>query len=248
LVAVSIYPNVPSVSREHRQSNLYPAYLTPIFTPSVFVLFTIHYSLFTFSMSTLFPILDSALASAATRSAHWLACKPGCHQCCVGVFPVSLFDAENLRTALHDLEKTDPARAAAIRTRAHASRTRLTPNFPGNASTGQLFTHPDHEEAFEDFANDEPFPVLDPTTGTCDLYAARPIPCRTFGPPLRNEEGALAVCELCFINAPAEEVARCEMDQSWRDQEAALIEQTEQSTNTQGPTLIAFALTQPTRP
>ncbi len=27
---------------------------------------------------------------------------------------------------------------------------------------------------FEDFANDEPCPVLDPKTGTCDLYTARP--------------------------------------------------------------------------
>jgi Fe-S-cluster containining protein len=187
----------------------------------------------------LFTILNAALASTTARSGNWLACKPGCHQCCVGVFPISQYDAENLRTAL---TQTDPATAGRIRTRAVASRARLTRNFPGDPATGLLFTHPDHESAFDDFANDEPCPVLDPTTGTCDLYDARPIQCRTFGPPIRNEDNGLGVCELCFIDAPAAEVARCEMDQSWRPLEDSLITAAEQRTGLQGPTLIAFAL------
>jgi Fe-S-cluster containining protein len=148
-------------------------------------------------------------------------------------------DAETLRSAL---ATADPAVADRIRTRAAASRERLTPNFPGDASTGILFTEDHHEEAFEDFANDEPCPVLDPANGTCDLYAARPVQCRTFGPPIRDEEDSLTVCELCFVDAPAEEVARCEMDQSWRKYEDDLITQAEQRTGLNGPTLIAFAL------
>ena len=190
----------------------------------------------------LFPILDAALASTTARSGDWLACKPGCHQCCVGVFPISQFDAENLRAAL---AAADPTTATHIRTRAAAARRRLTTNFPGNPTTGLLFTEDHHEAAFDDFANDEPCPVLDPTTGTCDLYAARPIQCRTFGPPLRNEDDGLAVCELCFIGAPENEVARCEMDQSWRPLEDTLIAAAEQRTGLEGPTLIAFALSQP---
>ena len=189
----------------------------------------------------LFPILDAALASTTARSGDWLACKPGCHQCCIGVFPISQFDAENLRAALN----AAPTNLAAhIRTRAQAARTRLTRDFPGNPTTGTLFTEEHHEAAFDDFANDEPCPVLDPITGTCDLYAARPIQCRTFGPPLRNEDDGLAVCELCFINAPETEVARCEMDQSWRPLEESLIVAAEQRTGLEGPTLIAFALLQ----
>ena len=187
----------------------------------------------------LFQILDAALASTTARSGDWLACKPGCHQCCVGVFPISQFDAENLRSAL---TQADPATAARIHIRATASRARLTRDFPGDPTTGQLFTHPDHESAFDDFANDEPCPVLDPTTGTCDLYAARPIQCRTFGPPIRNEDNALGVCDLCFIDAPEAEVARCEMDQSWRPLEDSLISAAEQHIGLEGPTLIAFAL------
>jgi Fe-S-cluster containining protein len=196
-------------------------------------------------MQSLFPILDAALASATERSGNWLACKPGCHQCCIGVFPISQLDAQTLRQALAVAE---PTLAARIHARAAASRARLTPDFPGDPTTGQLFTEPHHEESFDDFANDEPCPVLDPITGTCDLYAARPVQCRTFGPPMRDEDDHLTVCELCFIDAPPEEVLRCELDQSWRPLEDTLVAAAEQQTpgpNRSGPTLIAFALTNP---
>lgn len=190
-------------------------------------------------MPELFQILDAALADTTARSGDWLACRPGCHQCCIGVFPISQLDVETLQQALN---AAHPATANTIRNRAAASRERLTPGFPGNAATGELFTEPAHEEAFEDFANDEPCPVLDPETGTCDLYAARPVQCRTFGPPVRDEDDHLTVCELCFVDAPAEEVARCEMDQSWRELEAEEIAAAEARARQHGPTLIAFAL------
>ncbi len=190
-------------------------------------------------MPDLFPILDAALASTTERSGHWLACKPGCHQCCVGVFAISQLDAQNLREAL---SLADPIVADRIRARAAASRARLTATFPGDPATGLLFTHPDHEAAFADFANDEPCPVLDPATGTCDLYASRPVQCRTFGPPVRDDEGHLTVCELCFVDAPEQEVARCEMEQSWRSLEDDLITAAEETSGLHGPTLIAFAL------
>jgi Fe-S-cluster containining protein len=180
-------------------------------------------------MPDLIQIADAALADAYTRAGHWMTCHPGCHQCCIGVFPISPADATRLRLAL---ELADPATASRIRTRAAAARECLTPSFPGNPATGELFTEPHHEAAFEDFANDEPCPVLDPATGTCDLYAARPLPCRTFGPPMPNDEGGLAVCELCFVDAPPDEVARCAVDATFLELE---VDHT-------APTLIAFAL------
>lgn len=190
------------------------------------------------AQNTLFPIIDAALSSAAERSGAWLACRPGCHQCCVGVFLVSPLDAavlrEGLAAAPEDLRRR-------VLERARASRERLlAEGFPGDAKTGELFTEPEHEETFEDYANDEVCPVLDPATGTCDLYAHRPVQCRTFGPPVRDEDGALTVCELCFVDAPEEEVARCEMDQSWRGLEQELITAIDAEDR---PTLVAFALT-----
>ena len=194
-------------------------------------------------MTTLFPILDRALASTTERSGPWLACRPGCHQCCVGVFAISQLDAETLRAGL----AAAPADIAQrIRTRAADSRARLLAQypgaaFPGDPATGLLFTQPHHEEAFADFANDEPCPVLDPATGTCDLYAFRPVQCRTFGPPVRDQDDHLTVCELCFVDAPPEEVARCEMDQGWRPLEDELIAAAEQRTGVDGQTIVAFA-------
>jgi Fe-S-cluster containining protein len=190
-------------------------------------------------MTDLFPILDAALASTTERSGNWLACRPGCHQCCIGVFAISQLDAENLREGL---TMAEAGVAQRIRTRAAESRARLRTEFPGDPTTGLLFTEPQHEEAFADFANDEPCPVLDPDTGTCDLYEFRPVQCRTFGPPVRDEDDHLTVCELCFVDAPTDEVARCEMDQSWRPLEDELIAVAEQQTGLHGPTIVAFAL------
>jgi Fe-S-cluster containining protein len=135
---------------------------------------------------TLIQIVDAALTSATLRSGHHLACRPGCYQCCIGVFPIPHEDAARLRAGLTALEHTDPEKAARIHTRVQQSLTRLDPWFPGDLTTGILFE--DYEAAilFEEFANDEPCPVLDPSTGTCDLYASRPILCRTFGPPMRT--------------------------------------------------------------
>src|ERR1700761_6713622 len=92
----------------------------------------------------LFPIIDAALASASERSGAWLACKPGCHQCCIGVFPISQLDVAHLRQGL---ATAAPEITGRILARAKASRERLAPDFPGDVSTGLLFTEPQHEEA-----------------------------------------------------------------------------------------------------
>ena len=58
----------------------------------------------------------------------------------------------------------------------------------------------------------DPCPALDPESGTCDLYEARPLTCRTFGPPVRCAEGGVAICELCFDGASEAEVQACTVD------------------------------------
>jgi Fe-S-cluster containining protein len=163
---------------------------------------------------------------------------PGCTQCCIGVFPISQLDAARLRTGLIALDATDPQRAATVRERAQQSTARLTPEFPGDPYTGILDeTRPD----LEDFANDEPCPALDPATGLCDLYAARPMTCRVFGPPLRVEDG-LGVCELCYHGATESEIAACEVHLDTDDLESALTTEAEQTANRSGNTIVAFAL------
>ena len=97
------------------------------------------------------------------------------------------------------------------------------------------------ERHFEHFANDEPCPVLDPSSGTCELYASRPITCRAFGPPVRSEDG-LGVCELCFHGATDEQIAACEMEVDPDDLESELLLELEETSGRSGRTLIAFAL------
>ncbi len=164
------------------------------------------------SPDQLVQIVDAALADSVRRSGSWLACRPGCSQCCHGVFAISALDAHRLREGLYVLERTDPTRAAAVRLRTAISVARLAPTFPGDPQTGALASTEEAHTSFETFADDEPCPALDPATQTCDLYAARPILCRTFGPPLITPDDGLAVCELCFNGASPAEIDRCQLD------------------------------------
>jgi len=131
-------------------------------------------------------IVDAAFAEAARRAGPWLLCRPGCAQCCLGEFPITPLDAERLRRGLSALDLSDPQRAARVRLRARQTATPM--------------------------ADDDPCPALDPATGACDLYAARPITCRVFGPPVRDESGNLGVCELCFEGASEAEITACEVE------------------------------------
>jgi Fe-S-cluster containining protein len=195
----------------------------------------------------LIQIVDAALADATRRSGEWLVCRPGCTQCCVGVFAINQLDAVRLQRGLADLEKTDPLRAGRIRERARASVRRLSAEFPGNPKTGVLDAEvfdegSEAEERFAEFANDEPCPVLDPETGLCDLYDARPMTCRTFGPPVRSE-GGLGVCELCFHGATDAQIAACEMVADPDDLESKLLGKLEKTQGPRGRTIVAFCVT-----
>jgi Fe-S-cluster containining protein len=189
----------------------------------------------------LIQIVDSALADAARRSGQWLVCRPGCTQCCIGVFSINQLDARRLRQGLADLELLAPERAARVRERARQAVDRLAPEFPGDPATGLLDEGELAEQRFAEFANDEPCPALDPETGNCDLYESRPMTCRTFGPPVRSEDG-LGVCELCYHGASDEDIASCEMIPDPDDLESTLLQQLERTTGVRGETIVAFAL------
>ncbi|HTH52475.1 MAG TPA: YkgJ family cysteine cluster protein [Edaphobacter sp.] len=194
---------------------------------------------------SLVQIVDAALASAVERSGAHLVCHPGCTQCCHGVFPISQQDAARLRDGLSALEDTDPHRAARIRIRVAESLARISPLFPGDIATGIL--HEDYEDAplFADedsIGDNEPCPVLDPATGTCDLYEHRPIVCRTFGPPMRTAEGNLATCELCYITATTQQIAACELDPEVPSIEAASNKAYNDQHHLCGETIVALAL------
>ena len=186
-------------------------------------------------------IVDAALANATRRAGPHLACRPGCTPCCHGAFAINALDAMRLRTAMADLAATHPARAEIIATRARLYLEEFAPSFPGNPETGILDSSEEGQQAFEDFANDAACPALDPESGLCGVYAARPMTCRVFGPPVRSQdpdshESGLSVCELCFTQATPEEIAAAEM-QVPHAEEQALLDQLPA-----GETIVAFCL------
>jgi Fe-S-cluster containining protein len=128
--------------------------------------------------------IDRALAESARRSGEWLVCRPGCTPCCMGSFEITELDARRIQRGLTQLDASDPNRAAQIR----------------------------HRAARWSGHDDEPCPVLDPTSGTCDLYAYRPVTCRVFGPPVSCGSGAIGVCELCYEGATPEQIAACAVE------------------------------------
>ena len=187
-------------------------------------------------------IVDQSLADATLRAhkpdgSSWLACHPGCTPCCHGVFRISALDAERLRAAFSRLQDEDPARANAIQTRADALATQLRSHFPGDPETGLLS---EDEAAWDNFADlpeaDAPCPVLHPLTGRCELYEARPLTCRVFGPPVQNESG-IGICELCYVGASKAEVLAGEMHLHHQD-----LEETLTAEFPLGETVIAWAL------
>ena len=159
-------------------------------------------------------IVDAALAEAARRSGDWLVCRPGCAECCLGPFAITQLDAIRLGKGMAELGTHDPERAARVRRRAHA--------YGGG--------------------EDEACPALDPVAGTCDLYAARPITCRVFGPAVRVGSEAIGVCELCYHGASDAEIAACEVEIDPGDLESELASEAEISTGRRGETTVAAAL------
>lgn len=177
--------------------------------------------------------LDEGLAEAARRAGPHLACRIGCTDCCIGPFPITPLDARRLRRGLAELRALDPARADEVVRRAREA----------TAIFGDV---PDvDDEKFAERHAAVPCPALDPDSGACDLYAARPVSCRTFGPPVRIGNDEMAPCRLCFTEASAEEIEASRVTIDEVGDEHDLLDALVQSGSVAHSTLVAFALLSP---
>ena len=93
------------------------------------------------------------------------------------------------------------------------------PISPGDPCDPAFWKKETRRGAFETFANDEPCPVLDPATGACDLYAARPMTCRIFD--LRcNQKMDWESVNFAITALPTSRLVACEMkidpERAWR--------------------------------
>ncbi len=185
-------------------------------------------------------VVDNWLEKANRAGGDQIACHKGCTQCCYGAFAINRLDAQRLQRGLNELADHDLERAQRVVQRSADWLERNVDFFPGDMETGVLHETPEAEEIFEEYANDEPCPALDPETKTCDLYAHRPMTCRVFGPVVRNEDG-LGTCELCFTTATPEQIAAAEVPLEGGEKEDALNACLERSGG-KGRTIVAFAL------
>jgi Fe-S-cluster containining protein len=184
--------------------------------------------------------IAAAMAEAARRSGEWVVCRPGCIQCCIGPFAITALDALRLRRGLSVLDAVDPDRAARVRARAAEYVAAIATEYPGDPVTGELWD----EDALPPSMDDLPCPALDADSGLCDLYEARPVTCRSFGPATRMGEDAVAACELCYTGATEEQIAGCAVHIDPEGLEGALIDALG-GAGMRGMTVVAWALTQP---
>lgn len=188
--------------------------------------------------------VDGALAAGAARAGSHLLCRSGCTECCIGPFPINTLDARRLRRGLAELERRDPAIASGVRARAADARRKLRRGFPGDAKSGRLRDDLAAEAKLGPFLDRHaalPCPALDPKSGACQLYAWRPVTCRTYGPPVRIGQDDLPPCHLCFRDARLAEIEGCRVSIDPAGREDGLLDLLEQD-GARGETFIAFAL------
>jgi Fe-S-cluster containining protein len=184
-------------------------------------------------------VIDDAWQQAVSLSGSMLVCKIGCTECCIGPFPINMLDAWRLREGMRQLP---PDRAERIRLRAGGAWRRMRAAFPGDAGSGIFHEDEDAEERFSSTFAQEPCPALDPRSGTCELYAHRPLSCRTFGPPVRIGGENLPPCRLCYQGASDHRVNACRIEIDPEMIEDAILSDMEQDGSPPGQTLIAFVL------
>lgn len=184
--------------------------------------------------------LDGLLQGAAAAAGSWVACRVGCHECCIGPFPITVLDARRLRRGLAELWRLAPSRARAVRRRAREAGRILRRGFPGTGV--QLSDDEDRREVFLARHAALPCPALDPGTAGCDLYEARPLSCRTFGLPIRVAGEDLAPCRLCFAGAAPGETERCRVEPDPQRLEDAILARLAATGEPDRETLVAFAL------
>ena len=123
----------------------------------------------------LIQIVDAALAEAARKGGDWVVCRPGCCECCVGVFPISQSDALRLREGLRNSQPSIPnARPACPDAHADSYNPISLLIFPATRHAEFSAKTPNRKHVSRVLPSDDPCPALDPETGTCDLYAWRP--------------------------------------------------------------------------
>ncbi|SPP64924.1 YkgJ family cysteine cluster protein [Nitrospira lenta] len=143
-------------------------------------------------------------SSLSDKTSHWferaaaallgqLPCRQGCCHCCIGTFPVTILDRQHLQEGLVRLPDTQ---RRAIQQKAQDQVATIESQFPNLTSSPLLDGWPDHltEQVAEQF-QDMPCPALS-ADGHCEVYAFRPLTCRSMGIPPEQDGCVEGACDI----------------------------------------------------
>jgi Fe-S-cluster containining protein len=149
-------------------------------------------------------MLSSASDRLGTLTEQWfhraaaslpgrLPCRQGCSRCCVGLFAITILDAERIRAGLKTLS---PAIQAAITSKAQEQIDQLEAAAPRLTQALHIDEWSDSElDRLSDQFGHLPCPALN-AEGACRVYPYRPITCRTMGIPEEREGLTQGACEV----------------------------------------------------
>lgn len=146
----------------------------------------------------------SSLAGLAIKTDNWfkranaallsqVPCRAGCSHCCIGPFPITQLDVSLLQEGLKQLS---PDRRMRIEGRAAEQVSALESTQPKLKESPYLDCWPDRDidQVVSDFHR-YPCPALS-EDGLCELYAYRPIACRSMGIPTEDGGMVHGACEV----------------------------------------------------
>jgi Fe-S-cluster containining protein len=122
-----------------------------------------------------------------------LPCRKGCSRCCVGLFPITILDADRLTQGLATLQADVRVTITATAQEQMAELETLAPVLRQNAYIDKW---PDADQDRLTTALDRlPCPALD-DEGRCRVYPFRPVACRTMGIPEEREGLTHGACDV----------------------------------------------------
>jgi Fe-S-cluster containining protein len=140
--------------------------------------------------------VDAWFNGCIEHSGRHIQCRPGCSQCCRGLFDITLLDAFLLRQGF-SLLSIDVQQAALVK--AWARLTELQQLWPDFSAPYTLNHMPD--ELWTETPEDDmtPCPLLG-EDGRCLIYMHRPMTCRLHGLPNLDGSGESFSDEWCTLN------------------------------------------------
>jgi len=143
--------------------------------------------------STIFDKTERWFERAKASLLDQIPCRQGCNRCCIGSFPVTILDREEIRRGLGIVP--DQMRRE-IYEKAVRQVEIVEARIPQLAGDRWLDHYSDGE--IDDMASrcsDLPCPALD-TDGSCGIYAYRPLACRSMGIPTDEAGLVQGACEI----------------------------------------------------